>query len=162
MRHIRAAAIAAALALHAWPAAAAPDSCAFFTRAEFDAAVGRPSIPRPFEPMELAGGIGQVCDYAQGQVILYAGPDGPAAWERMMKRFGVTDPVKAPAEGLGEGAHSFPFKGPTQYQPSGIFVVFFKGDHTAVVTVYAADGAPPESALEPALALARTMYGELP
>lgn len=133
-------------------------ACALVSRAEFQALTGKPEY---LDPEAMPWGTGSVCGFGSGQILLWTGADAATAFDRLSAGFGRQGLGRVPVEGLGAGAFAVLYDPEDRYQDAGAFVVFGAGPPTVAVTVYAEDGRAAETALPPAMAVAKAVAAKL-
>jgi hypothetical protein len=134
------------------------DACVLMGRNEFQVLTGKTEHGAPHL---MPWGGGTACGFEHGQILLFIGPDSRGDYDRLMVSFGQQDLPRTPVDGVGEDAFAFFADAGNANRHARAVVVFGAGQRTVAVIVYAGDGAPPETALQPALAVAGALAGKL-
>jgi hypothetical protein len=121
----------------------APNACSLLSGAEVVKLIerGKKSYGQDGEATSLLGGVGSVCDYADGQVGIWVGAKSEENFERFLKMWKADKATRHPVSEVGDRAWiMFPVP-ETKYKDRVAYVVAKVGQQTVTASLAAHDGA---------------------
>jgi hypothetical protein len=119
-----------------------PNACELLTDAEVATLVTRGQETYGLEPdvSTVGGGTGSLCQYPEGQVGFWIGPDSKRNFEQFIKSWQQENQPRQPVSGVGDEAYVIYPKPRNDYSDQGPYLVATVGPHTITAFLAAREG----------------------